>query len=60
MLVLVREGEVEVVGVGAGGDAVSEHDAMTRQATDATRASPCLDTVCPLNALIKKTPVKFV
>ena len=57
---MVVEVDVEVVGVAAGGPTVSEQDAMTRQAADATRASLCLDKPCPLTPRIKKTPVKFV
>lgn len=62
-LVLVLDAEVEVVAVSAGGDAVSEQDAMTRQQADATTACRYLDgqrlVACPQAARIK-TPVKFV
>jgi hypothetical protein len=52
--------EVEVVGVAAGGSAVSEHDATTRQTAAAIRASRCVGTVRPRMPRINKTPVKFV
>jgi hypothetical protein len=59
VLVVVVEVVVEVVGATAGGDAVAEHEAMTRQTAGATRASLCLGTRRLLTVPISK-PVNFM
>jgi hypothetical protein len=57
---VVVDVDVSEVGVAAGGAAVSEQDATTRQPAAAIRASLCLGTVRPRIPRIDKTPVKFV
>ncbi|BBY22840.1 hypothetical protein MSTO_30450 [Mycobacterium stomatepiae] len=51
-LEVVVDSEVELVGVAAGGDAVSEHDAMARPAANPISASRNLGMLRPWNARI--------
>ncbi len=58
-LVVARDGEVEVVGVAGGGDAVSEQDATTRHTAAQTGASLRWGALRPVTEFIKQSPVKF-
>ena len=55
--VVIVEVDVSVVGVAAGGDAVSEQEAMTRQTAGPNRARRAPDILRPWYARISKPPL---